>query len=130
MLKIGGGGPNNNGFAYKGYEEQMDKFLEKEFRPGDVDKLITNGKLFTPKSTTLRKGRPNGCHGNVARLVSRYPQKYTAWTGMSLGPDPIWRSHSWAINKNGDVIETTVPRTAYYGYQMDEAMVGLLSKGW
>lgn len=29
--------------------------------------------------------------------------------------DGCWRSHSWLVDDNGDVIETTVGRRAYFG---------------
>src|SRR5260221_713628 len=32
--------------------------------------------------------------------------------------DGMWRSHSWLLDEEGHIIETTVPRSLYYGSQI------------
>ena len=70
-------------------------------------------------------GQPGYCHHNTAAMFS----KREAWrfgdrtdlpkikivTGWALSDDGIWRSHSWSIQKDGAVVETTCPRIGYFG---------------
>lgn len=130
LLTIGGGGKDNNGFAYKGYEEKMDRELEGEFSPKEARNLISKGRLFSPSSVRMIRGTPNHCHTNVARLVMANPTSFTAWTGMSLCDDNVWRAHSWAVDRKGTVIETTAPRMIYYGCPVLMSTVEVQAKGW
>lgn len=130
LLKIGGGGKGNDGFAYTGYEERMDRFLEEEFTPEEARILVSWGRVFRPCRVKMVSGSRNHCHTNVARLVASDPKKFEAWTGMSLCEDGLWRSHSWAVDTDGTVVETTVPRLIYYGCPMETSEVTRLSQGW
>jgi hypothetical protein len=39
-------------------------------------------------------------------------------TGWALSEDGIWRQHSWGIDWKGRLVETTLPRTRYFGVYM------------
>jgi hypothetical protein len=73
----------------------------------------------------LMKMRACSCHENAAILAIE--KNWTCITGMALSADGCWRVHSWAMNQRGRVVETTVPRVAYYGVMLNrEATEGLL----
>ena len=67
----------------------------------------------------LLKMRTCGCHENAARLALAY--NWSCWTGLALSPDGVWRVHSWAMNRRGRIVETTVPRTHYLGVLLSRA---------
>ena len=61
------------------------------------------------------EGSPSRCHENVALLVESGFEISPA-TGWVLGPDDaLWRQHSWGVAEDGTIIETTQPRTIYWG---------------
>jgi hypothetical protein len=75
------------------------------------------------------------CHFNVARFWMYHHDEeqenwtenpYTIMTGYGLGPDDdIWRTHSWLVDIDGEVIETTVPRRMYVGVYLRETAEAL-----
>jgi len=66
------------------------------------------------------------CHVNSAKLINENPGKYRWVTGYafidfitvegvtSLSGDN-WAYHSWLIDDEGNIIETTIPREIYFG---------------
>lgn len=63
-------------------------------------------------------GRPSQCHDNVASqwLKKRFSAIGTGF-GLS-GDDGLWREHSWGLCRNGTIVETTEPRTSYFGVKL------------
>jgi hypothetical protein len=60
------------------------------------------------------------CHENVARVWTRKRHGVLGiGTGYALSDDGLWRQHSWGVRREG-VLETTVPRTKYFGLLLQE----------
>ena len=81
----------------------------------------------------MQKGEPSQCHTNSAMLweanKSRtlegpYREELALATGYAMSEDGLWRQHSWCVLRTParvKVVETTVPRVAYYGFVMTHA---------
>jgi hypothetical protein len=59
-------------------------------------------------------GEQSRCHDNVEAFYQVREIKQR-WTGVALSKDRLWRMHSWGVNDNNQIIETTEPRLAYIG---------------
>lgn len=81
----------------------------------DLALILKSGAAWTPhkRQIIMNKGLPSRCHENVLALWEANPHTEVC-TGYALSNDGIWRCHSWCLLKN-QVIETTIPRLAYYG---------------
>ncbi len=77
--------------------------------------ILERGQTFDAKGLQCKRGEPSRCHDNVVVLAEKHKGKYQMVHGFGLSPDGLWRLHSWLIDKHNTVIETTVPRTQYYG---------------
>ncbi len=75
------------------------------------------GQVFDPSTLEVRVG-DDDCHRNAARLW-RTGAASAVGTGYALSDDQLWREHSWAWTAAGVLIETTVPRTRYFGIRFD-----------
>lgn len=106
-------------------------------RDRDLLALETRGQLWFGNSAVPRKGERGRCHENSAILWSNYRDgwrggRLVLCTGYALSPDGMWRQHSWCLWRRARsirVVETTLPRIAYFGFAMtdDEASEFLLS---
>jgi hypothetical protein len=85
----------------------------------DVEKILERGRLFGTRNLKTVRGRASACHENAARLWMCNRDKYSIVTGWAMSDDGIWRQHSWVIDRSDRVIETTLPRIAYYGADLD-----------
>lgn len=87
-----------------------------------LGELLEHARVSVPgrTGTLLLSGRPSDCHGNVARLwtAKELPLRCVA-TGYALSDDGLWRQHSWAVQDNGAVVETTEVREMYAGVCLD-----------
>lgn len=102
--------------AIDGHGFQVDWFLAEELRVPEVELLLEAGHLDSTERLTVRPMDLSQCHQNVRRLRASDPE--VAWRfGMALSSDDIWRVHSWAL-KRGRIIETTLPRIRYFGFDM------------
>lgn len=108
LLMVGG-----DGFQVPGW---IDAELDKE-----LDRLLSSGELMDGSGAIMMPGIVSGCHENSARLAKE--QGMTCWTGLALSLDGCWRVHSWAVNKDGAVVETTVERVLYFGIPLSGAEV-------
>jgi hypothetical protein len=88
----------------------------------DIDKILDRGEAFYPP--ILMRPRVSGqCHMNSAIMWAHEngPRKrLRVATGYALSDDTIWRQHSWIVDGQGRVRETTLPREIYYGFVMTE----------
>ncbi len=83
----------------------------------DLDDLIA-GAIDFPIPAMPVPGADNQCHGNVAALWAR-GEAPAIGTGYALSPDELWRQHSWALDADGTVLETTSSeRLAYVGLHL------------
>jgi hypothetical protein len=64
-------------------------------------------------------GDDNGCHANVARLWIDGSVEGIG-TGYALSDDDLWRQHSWGIDFDHTVVETTSSRVTYVGVVLGE----------
>lgn len=55
------------------------------------------------------------CHDNSFDYSSELSNNAKLYTGLALSNDGVWRPHSWCVNQNGQIIESTEPREFYYG---------------
>lgn len=79
------------------------------------DELLNKGEWFYLLSGVV-KMRPSQCHDNVDELV-KTNSRYKEYSGFALSEDGAWRFHSWVVDGDKGVIETTSPRLAYYGIE-------------
>lgn len=91
----------------------------------NMRRLVTDGTLTSPgRGVTVRvvKGERNRCHSNVARRwATRKRNDMSIATGYCLDDDGLWRCHSWLVTTDRKtVVETTVPRVAYFGIVLDD----------
>lgn len=89
------------------------------YMPWSLDKLLERGEVFSPPIIRV-KGKRSQCHDNACRLWRRAPKRYRIVNGYGLSDDGIWREHSWCLNKQGKVVETTEPRLIYFGFVLTE----------
>jgi hypothetical protein len=83
-----------------------------------VDMLTATGALIRPAEVSTRRGSASDCHANAVHLW-RVGTASALGTGYALSDDGLWREHSWAWDPSGALIETTEPRTRYFGIRMD-----------
>jgi hypothetical protein len=86
----------------------------------DLDKIVNSGRRFPGKSKML-KGLPCSCHQNSAIAWSTDKDKSRICTGYALTRDGMWRQHSWVTLASGELVETTVKRVQYFGYELTPA---------
>ena len=69
----------------------------------------------------MMKGQPSQCHRNSSYCWEANQDKAVLCTGYGLSEDGMWRQHSWLVElrpRRNRIVETTVPRVAYFGYGM------------
>ena len=92
----------------------------------DDKKLYARGVWFPGDIAKSVHGTPCECHSNSCRYFEKHSDAMIC-TGYALSQDGMWRAHSWCLEvlKSGKrrIIETTLPRVAYFGFVMtrDEA---------
>ena len=79
----------------------------------DLKALLNKGQLVKGK-VIFKPMAPCQCHSNCAQFWDKNPKTCRIATGWALSNDGIWRQHTWLL-KGKAVIETTEPRTLYYG---------------
>lgn len=77
----------------------------------DMAELLAHGAIHDG-GALLRPGAPSRCHENAARLY--LAEGGAIGTGYGLN-DGIWRQHSWWLDPEGRLVETTVIREMYFG---------------
>lgn len=96
----------------------------------DIEKVLARGIAMSGRP--LRSpGEPCRCHDNSAILWKANQERGRIATGYGLSTDGVWRQHTWVVfakRRNPDpmnpmhwnVVETTIPRTVYYGVILDQ----------
>ena len=87
----------------------------------DLDKILQYGQLWLGTNVKMMKGLPSQCHRNSCDLWVENKENSRICTGYALSDDGMWRQHSWLVwmkPKSNQIVETTVPRLAYFGYVM------------
>ena len=93
----------------------------------DLEKLLARGELWGTAGLKQVKGEPISCHANAARLWMCDREKYAIVTGWAMSQDGVWRQHSWAVDRKGRIVETTVSRVAYFGVMLDPEEAALFA---
>lgn len=95
----------------------------------EVERLLTRGQFWlgTRAVTDFKKMEAINCHGNSACLMREGLGEVV--NGYALSPDGLWRNHSWLLQPNGKLIETTVRRKAYFGVVLTRAEVKMEIEG-
>jgi hypothetical protein len=79
----------------------------------DLEALLADGRAFDP-AVRFVYGQAGECHHNVAVLWIDGVVDTIA-TGYALSHDDLWRQHSWGVDPDGVLVETTDERRAYVG---------------
>lgn len=95
----------------------------------DINNILEYGQLWDNITTRIRRGEPNMCHSNAANLWKNNRNsdmfRLIICTGYALSKDGIWQQHTWLVQakaRTNNIIETTEPRIAYYGFAMTDAL--------
>ena len=76
------------------------------------------GVAFANAKVRMTCGRPNECHRNAA--LSWLKGKCAAIAiGYYLGPDDIWRQHSWGVIGDGTILDTHSAGRRYFGVRVE-----------
>lgn len=85
----------------------------------DLDLILHDSQFWYGDHAIFKKGIPSRCHQNIACYFLNNPEKMKICTGYALSDDGMWRQHTWGLRtyktKDDVIIESTVPRVAYYG---------------
>lgn len=84
------------------------------FKDEDKEKIMSRGVFASGKGSLLRRGNEGACHYNAAMNFKN--GSCGIMTGYALSDDGVWRMHSWNIDVDGTLIETTEERSAYFGF--------------
>ncbi len=111
---------------YKTLEQRLQTFGGRElvFTPVDPVLLVAileHGRLFDTTGIRQRKGEPSNCHENVTSQWKRHQSTYRIVHGYGLN-NGLWRNHSWLLDAQNRIIETTVLREKYYGTVLEGAL--------
>jgi hypothetical protein len=79
----------------------------------DLDELLARAAVHGP-TVRVRPGDVGECHRNVATLWIDGVIE-SIGTGYALSDDGLWRQHSWGVDPDGVVVETTDQRRVYVG---------------
>jgi hypothetical protein len=80
-----------------------------------IDVFRTRGQLWSTPARFI-EGQASACHHNAVALW-RSGAASAVGSGYALSDDGLWREHTWAVADDGQLIETTEPRTAYFGVE-------------
>jgi hypothetical protein len=86
--------------------------------------IADTGAPFADAKVRIMRGRPNECHRNAALFWLKGNCAAIA-IGYYLGPDYVWRQHSWGVMGDGTILDTHSGGRRYFGVQMEpvDAMV-------
>jgi hypothetical protein len=94
----------------------------------DVDALVKYGLIFNYKTVGYVRGEECRCHDNSETIMEAFPFICQIGHGFALSDDGLWRCYSWIVWQDIAIVETTVPRLAYYGIHI--ASRNTLRKYW
>lgn len=100
---------------------------EADTDPYAHEYMLKYGKEFSSGNCSIVKGEQSACLANVKNMI-RQGKKIRLVSGYALTSNGIWERHYWGLDDKGKVIETTVPRTAYFGFIHDRKYSDWLEK--
>jgi hypothetical protein len=83
-----------------------------------IDLFRTRGWLWS-SPVRFVEGQVSACHDNSVGLW-RSGDACAIGSGYALSDDGLWREHTWAVAEEGELLETTEPRTAYFGIELQD----------
>jgi len=89
----------------------------------DLEQIEERGQLWYGDRIKMMKGEGSQCHYNSCMCWDVNRDKVHIATGYGLSIDGLWRQHSWLIlnrPRKNIVVETTIPRVAYFGFVMTD----------
>ena len=85
----------------------------------DLGSIMGRGQLWLGSNYMMMPGTPSQCHRNSCACWEANKHRTILCTGYALSEDGLWRQHSWLVDfRFQRVVETTVPRVAYFGFAM------------
>lgn len=65
----------------------------------------------------LMQMKRGACHHNCAQLLrrQRIAKIVSGWALDRVRSEPLWRYHSWGVDTQGRIVETSVPMQVYVG---------------
>jgi hypothetical protein len=90
---------------------------------GDLDELSARATAAGPASR-FQVGADNACHTNAAVLWI-HGDVSAIGTGYALSDDDLWRQHSWGLDADGTIVETTTERRRYVGLRLSTGLPSL-----
>ena len=93
--------------------------IQDEERPNFRNWISAEGQQWPVDNVKTTRGQSGHCHRNCAILWKKSPDKLSMILGYALSDDGMWRQHTFLIDKQGPITETTTPRPAYYGVKVD-----------
>lgn len=79
----------------------------------NIKNSIKNPELrIVDNDLIIHKMQSKMCHHNAKRLLEQKKIK-ELHSGLALSNDRLWREHSWGVDFDGKIVETTVSRLAY-----------------
>lgn len=107
-----------------GLHDELMKYLEKYF-PGTflivvagiecVIDIISINEIQIPNDNYIVSMGSNTCDVNT-NINYMKNSSLCIYSGIALSSDGLWRAHKWNVDKNGNIIETSVKRLIYIGY--------------
>lgn len=91
--------------------------------------IIERDGTFRSKSDIVQRiyMKRGNCHPNACRALNKYETCHIE-TGYAFSDNEGWLSHSWLVNKEGKIIETTATFEEYYGYTLSSDDVKKFSR--
>ena len=87
----------------------------------DLANILDRGQVWLGKTIKMMPGVPSQCHRNSSACWNVNRNRTILCTGYALSEDGLWRQHSWLVDfRHQQVVETTVPRVAYFGFAMTQ----------
>lgn len=75
---------------------------------------VATGEMREGRDARRVDGMRGLCHDNCMRMAATDPT-LTHHYGYAVGADMCWYQHSWLVDMDDRVVETTLPRIAYLG---------------
>lgn len=101
------------------------------FDEKNIELLLRRGQLMAPPEIELHPGEARRCHANSADLWQQHRKLYRIATGYALTEaDRMWRQHSWVWRRDGYLIETTEPRSLYFGVVLNSLQAFLFVRNY
>jgi len=89
----------------------------------DLEALLASAEVVGAVAQRFEPGETNRCHANASKLwllAFLDDEDCGIGTGYALSGDGLWRQHSWFVDRNGSIVETTVRRDSYAGIVLYE----------